>query len=223
MLSLSKYIIAVSFLCLVLGFAYHIEELPKSSESEDQSLNLALDKNRSSNTSYYYYDSIFYYNPRYITRGFDYPVGKPNADNYYLASKFGNNNHLGEDWNGRGGGNSDLGDPVYAIGNGVVTVAKDICCGWGNVVRVVHKLEGHPEFKYLESVYAHLDRIDVFEGQLLEKGQTLGSIGTAHGTYVAHLHLELRDFLDMKMGPGYSKDWEGYLDPSEFIRNNRQF
>jgi len=37
------------------------------------------------------------------------------------------------------------------------------------------------------------------------------------------LHLELRDFLDMTMGPGYSNDWEGYLDPSYFIRNNRQF
>ena len=171
----------------------------------------------------YNYDSIFYFNPDYLTHGFDFPVGKPNGKNYYLASRFGQRNHLGEDWNGKGGGNTDLGDPVYSIGNGLVTKAEEFCCGWGNVVRVVHKLEGHPEFKYLESVYAHLDQIYVSEGQLLAKGQNLGTIGTANGKYLAHLHLELRDFLDMSMGPGYSKDWEGYLDPSYIIRNNRHF
>lgn len=176
------------------------------------------------NTYFYHkYDSIFYFNPGFVTSSFDYPVGKPNAENYYLASRFGNKNHLGEDWNGRGGGNTDLGDPVYAAGNGVVTVSEEICCGWGNVVRVVHKLEGHTEFDYLETVYAHLDKIYVSDGQLLLKGDQVGTIGTANGTYTAHLHFELRDFLDMNMGPGYSRDWEGYLDPSAFIRNNRQF
>ena len=172
---------------------------------------------------HYAYDSIFHFNPGYLTYGFDFPVGIPNAKNYYLASRFGQNNHLGEDWNGKGGGNTDLGDPVFSIGNGLVTKAEEFCCGWGNVVRVVHKLEGHPEFKYLESVYAHLDQIYVTEGQLLVKGQNLGTIGTANGKYLAHLHLELRDFLDMSMGPGYSEDWQGYLDPSYFIRNNRHF
>ena len=171
----------------------------------------------------YNYDSIFYFNSGYLAHGFDLPVGKPDAKNYYLASRFGQRNHLGEDWNGKGGGNTDLGDPVYSIGNGLVTKAEELCCGWGNVVRVVHKLEGHPDFNYLESVYAHLDQIYVTEGQLLIKGQNLGTIGTANGKYLAHLHLELRDFIDMSMGPGYSEDWEGYLDPSYFIRNNRRF
>jgi len=174
-------------------------------------------------SQYAYYDSIFYFNPDYLTESFDYPVGKPDAKHYYLASRFGNKNHLGEDWNGRGGGNTDLGDPVYAIGDGVVTVSKDICCGWGNVVRIVHKLQGHSEFTYLESVYAHLDKMTAYPGQLIKKGEHLGTIGTAHGRYKAHLHLELRDFIDMSMGPGYSKDWEGYLDPSAFIQNNRHF
>ena len=80
-----------------------------------------------------------------------------------------------------------------------MTVSEDICCGWGNVVRVVHKLDGHSEFDYLETVYAHLDKIYVSEGQLLLKGDQVGTIGTAHGTYTAHLHFEMRDFLDMSI------------------------
>ena len=211
---LTKYVFWVLIVVLLTGFSYiqtkhSCYNLGKHIPSDDM--------------GYRYYDSLFYFNPEYLASSFDYPVGKPDAENYYLASRFGNNNHLGEDWNGRGGGNTDLGDPVYAAANGVVTVSEDICCGWGNVVRIVHKLEGHSEFGYLETVYAHLDKKYIGKDQLIRKGDLLGTIGTAHGAYKAHLHFELRDFLDMSMGPGYSNDWEGYLDPSAFIRNNRHF
>lgn len=212
MQALLKNIIGISIFSIILFLSFtNRSELSKAVPTDENAYPI------------HKYDSIFYFNPGYLTSSFDFPVGKPNAENYYLASRFGNKNHLGEDWNGRGGGNTDLGDPVYAAGNGVVTVSEDICCGWGNVVRVVHKLEGHTEFDYLETIYAHLDKIYVSEGQLLLKGDQVGTIGTAHGTYTAHLHFELRDFVDMTMGPGYSNDWEGYLDPSAFIRNNRQF
>jgi len=214
-----NFVVVLTILGLVYGFGTH----PAAYHTCGKKVPVIANDTYEAINGYRFYDSLFYFNPEYLARSFDFPVGIPDGENYYLASKFGNRNHLGEDWNGRGGGNTDLGDPVHAIANGVVTVAEDICCGWGNVVRVVHKLEGHPNFKYLESVYAHLDKINVVEGQLLSKGQNLGTIGTAHGTYVAHLHLELRDFIDMSMGPGYSSDWEGYLDPSAFIRNNRHF
>ena len=166
-------------------------------------------------------DSLYYFNPSYVTDGFDFPVGKPNAENYYLASKFGQRNHLGEDWNGRGGGNSDLGDPVYAVADGVITFSEEVCCGWGNVIRVIHKLDNNPELTYVESVYAHLDRIDVSAGQKVKRGDLVGTIGTANGTYLAHLHLEMRDFINMSLGPGYSEDRFGYLAPSDFINSNR--
>ena len=58
-----------------------------------------------------------------LADGFDYPVGKPNGEGYYKSRGLRLNipRHMGEDWNGNGGGNSDDGDPVYTVGTGLVT------------------------------------------------------------------------------------------------------
>ncbi len=169
------------------------------------------------------YPSIFNANSQYYSDGFDFPVGKPDAVNYYLAQRFGDNKHLGDDWNGRGGGNTDYGDPVYTAANGLVTYAENICCGWGNTVRIVHYLPSHPEYEYVESVYSHLASFDVRVGQLVERGQKIGTIGNADGMYLAHLHFEMRDFINMSIGPGYSDDQMGYLNPNRFIERNRPY
>ncbi len=149
---------------------------------------------------------------------FDFPVGKPDAKGYYNAQAFGKNNHLGDDWNAVTGGNSDLGHPIYAIANGKVAVADDLEGGWGKVVRIVHTL---PDGEEIESIYAHCDSIMVLEGDRVRKGFQIGTIGTAGGQYLAHLHLEIRDSIHMPIGGGYSEVQEGYLDPSLFIKNNR--
>ena len=152
--------------------------------------------------------------------GFDFPVGPPDASGYYDAQPFGINDHLGNDWNGNGGGDTDLGDPVHAIATGVVTVASDHGGGWGNVVRVVHPC-GETPAQQVESLYAHLDTVEVQEGQRVGRGQRLGTIGTAGGQYRAHLHLELRARPGLPLGGGYGKDTTGHLDPSAFIRRHR--
>src|SRR5262245_17826827 len=74
-----------------------------------------------------------------LADSFDFPVGPPDAAGYRDAQAFGENDHLGEDWNGLGGGDTDLGDPVYSAANGLVLFAEDIGGGWGNVVRVAHR------------------------------------------------------------------------------------
>ena len=167
------------------------------------------------------YPAIFSTYPDFVSDGFDFPVGVPNARDYYKAQNFGDNRHLGEDWNGRGGGNTDLGDPVYSVANGLVTFSKDVCCGWGKTVRIVHHLPNHPENKYVESVYAHLHTMDITVGSLVKRGQRIGTIGNANGRYNAHLHLEMRNFINMSLGPGYGDDQFGYLIPTDFIRLNR--
>ena len=77
-----------------------------------------------------------------LADGFDFPVGKPDGKGYYKSRglRLATPRHLGEDWNGNGGGNSDLGDPVYSIGMGLVTYAADARGRWGKVVIVRHAL-----------------------------------------------------------------------------------
>jgi murein DD-endopeptidase MepM/ murein hydrolase activator NlpD len=165
---------------------------------------------------------IFQKNPIFITNGFDFPVNPPDAKKYYNAQPFGKNAHLGDDWNGTGGGNTDLGDSVYAIGNGVVVAAENYGGGWGNVVRIVHFLDHHPTYQFVESVYAHLDEIKIQDGALIKKGELIGTIGNANGQYWAHLHLEIRSNIEMPIGGGYSQNTEGYLNPTTFIKANRK-
>ncbi|HEX8119063.1 MAG TPA: hypothetical protein VF521_17425, partial [Pyrinomonadaceae bacterium] len=83
--------------------------------------------------------------------GFDFPFGDGEGGGsytdpatgkryggWYVATHFAESYslglHTGEDWNGAGGGNTDLGQPVYSVANGRVVFAED--CGrlWGNVV-----------------------------------------------------------------------------------------
>ncbi|MBL8945876.1 MAG: M23 family metallopeptidase [Myxococcales bacterium] len=151
--------------------------------------------------------------------GFDWPVGPPDASGYYDAQPFGDNAHLGEDWNGLGGGDSDLGHPVHAIADGIVSAAADEGGGWGNVVRIAHECGERPGAR-VESLYAHLDRIDIVPGAVVLRGQPIGTIGTAGGQYLAHLHLELRAIVGAPLGEGYGER-PGYLAPSDFIARHR--
>lgn len=153
-----------------------------------------------------------------IAHHFDFPVGKTNGKGYYNAQEFGANNHLGDDWNAVTGGNSDLGDPIYAIANGKVNFAADIGGGWGKVIRITHRL---PDSTFVESLYAHCDTILVSKDSIIDRGDQIGTIGTANGAYLAHLHFEMRDDLELPVGGGYSEDTKGYLNATEFIEEHR--
>ena len=159
------------------------------------------------------------------SKAFDFPVGAPNAKKYYNAQKFGKNHHLGDDWNGKGGGNTDLGDSVYATSDGIVSFSKDVKGGWGNVIRIYHKISTHKASEqkpiYIESLYAHLNKRLVAEGSIVKRGMKIGTIGNANGIYWAHLHFEIRNVLDLPIGQGYSNNTAGYLDPTKFIQSYR--
>ncbi len=161
--------------------------------------------------------------PTPIADGFDYPVGFPDAYGYYKARGYRPNGHLGEDWNGRGGGNTDLGDPVYAIGDGVVVYSQDYKMGWGNVVIVRHAYRSSDgRVHYIDSLYGHLNRRLVQRHQQVRRGQKVGTIGTNRGMYLAHLHFEIRKNVNIGMKrSSYARDYSSYHSPSHFIREHR--
>ena len=157
-----------------------------------------------------------------VADGFDHPIGKPDAEGYYMARGF-LSYHPGEDWNGVKGGNSDLGAPVYAIGDGYVTFAMDARMGWGNVVLVRHAYVENGKTQFADSMYAHLNTILVKKGQAVSRGQQVGTIGTNRGMYKAHLHFEIRKNLYIGINrSAFAKDFSNYFRPGQFIAQRRR-
>lgn len=158
-----------------------------------------------------------------VADGFDQPVGKPDADGYYKSRGFRARYHMGEDWNGDGGGNTDKGKPVYATANGYVVMARDMRMGWGNLVIIRHTYLEDQKMKTVDSVYAHLDRIIVRENQQVVRGQQVGTIGTNRGMYTAHLHFEIRKNIHIGYNQrGFAKDYTNYYSPVAFIEPRRR-
>jgi len=158
-----------------------------------------------------------------LADGFDLPVGKPDARGYYKARGFKSHGHLGEDWDGVGGGDTDLGDPVYCIGDGVVVFARDCHQGWGNVIIVRHAFREGLGVRNVDSLYGHLNKILVRRGQQVKRGQQIAEIGNAHGLYDAHLHLEVRKNIAIGMSRDkFAQDLSNYYDPTTFIESHRR-
>jgi murein DD-endopeptidase MepM/ murein hydrolase activator NlpD len=77
-----------------------------------------------------------------------------------------------------------IGTPVRVVGDGVVEFA-----GWqngyGNVIHVKHSHD-------IETVYAHLSRIDVTQGEKVDEGSTIGAVGMTGWATGPHLHFEFK-------------------------------
>lgn len=155
---------------------------------------------------------------------FDPPLGSEHGGLTYNAQKFFEMNpprggpHLADDLNGIGGMNSDLGDPVFAVADGLVIHAGEPSAGWGNVLVLAHHTRDGRE---LHSMYAHLDTMAVGCGALVARGTRIGSVGTAHDNYPAHLHFEIGESHEVDIGPGYSATPLNRLDPAATVAGLR--
>lgn len=161
-----------------------------------------------------------------IVDGFISPIGASNGAMSYDAQSFGAPNpkrggqHCGQDLNGIGGCNTDEGEPVRAAGRGLVVYSGTPSPDWGNVVVLAHRLPG--DARVIQTLYAHLKEIHVKPGQFVPRGYTIGSIGTANGHYLAHLHFEAISSVCGEAGmPGYSaKGVMNRLDPEELFTHH---
>ncbi len=98
-----------------------------------------------------------------MTRGFD-PEGR---------------NHYGIDLANR------TGTPIYAAHSGHVIYANNGFRGYGRLIIVEHP-------SGWASLYAHLSRYNVKEGDWIEKGSLIGKMGATGRVTGPHLHFELR-------------------------------
>jgi murein DD-endopeptidase MepM/ murein hydrolase activator NlpD len=154
----------------------------------------------------------------------DMPVGSEHGALTYDYQPFmtfnagRNSNHLGDDLNGIGGMDTDLGDPVRAIGAGRVIYSADAKHGWGNVIIVAHRLADGTRF---QSFYGHLQRREVPAGIDVGRGEVIGTIGKGGGAYPAHLHFEVRESICPNPGRGYFTESLNRLNPSGTVQRWR--
>lgn len=87
--------------------------------------------------------------------------------------------HMGVDYA------APTGTPVRTIGDGVVEFAG-VQGGYGNVIYIRHRSNQ-------TTVFAHLSRIGVRQGQKVNQGDLIGNVGTTGASTGPHLHFEFRD------------------------------
>jgi murein hydrolase activator len=126
----------------------------------------------------------------------DWPV---EGEVLYRFGRVINPNNTTTRWNGMGIG-APLGTPVRAVSAGEVVVAEGIGT-YGSTIILQH---GGGDY----SVYGSLARIDVRKGGTVQKGDVIGTVGSADPELPPHLHFEMRP-------RGRA------VDPLEWLRNRR--
>jgi murein DD-endopeptidase MepM/ murein hydrolase activator NlpD len=151
---------------------------------------------------------------------FDAPLRPPDGEGVVVTMPFLEKGHLGEDW-ATGQGDATLGEPVYSVADGWVSVAQDFESAWGKVVFVCHRL---PEGRYppfVEVMYAQLATLDVTAGQFVKRGGRIGTVGNVNGLYLAHLHWEVRQTVGLGLGAGFNSRSDGWLNPGDYLAAHR--
>lgn len=74
---------------------------------------------------------------------------------------------------------------MYACKGGTVSLAVRNDAIFGNYIIISHS-------GGLTSVYAHLSKISVRQGQTVRSGQTIGEVGQTGAATGPHLHFEIR-------------------------------
>lgn len=77
----------------------------------------------------------------------------------------------------------NIGDPIHATANGVITYAS-VKGGYGNCIMIKH------HFGY-ETLYGHLSKILVKKGQTVNAGDVIGKLGSTGRSTGPHVHYEI--------------------------------
>ncbi len=104
----------------------------------------------------------------------------PTSETYISGFEYSpETNHRAIDIGGK------IGNPIYAVDDGVIVYSNWNEHGYGNLIVVDHG-------NGWQSVYAHLDNYLNFCGDNVSRGQQIGILGTTGNSSGPHLHFELR-------------------------------
>jgi murein DD-endopeptidase MepM/ murein hydrolase activator NlpD len=146
-----------------------------------------------------------------------YPV--KNWESWYSAQGFGAKTsygfHEGEDINLKTGGDTDLGQPILAIADGIVTSVHSHTTSptFGNHLHISH--DG--AWGRVWCHYAHCSEILVKEGDKVVEGQIVAKVGKT-GTQYAHLHWAVKKEPTGVNGIAKTEeDLKKWIAPIEFV------
>ena len=94
---------------------------------------------------------------------------------------------------------------------------ESVFTSWSHVNYFIYVLEGKKKWQTLDNNYM----VHAGEVIFVKKGAKIATIGNAGGQYYAHLHFEIRENVELPIGPGYAIETKGYLNPTIFIKKNR--
>ena len=124
---------------------------------------------------------VKYHPTAYFNESFIYPL-----DEIINVGAFGNIRkdgditiqHLGVDLD------AIEGTPIYAINSGKVVLVEELTV-YGNTIIIDHGLG-------IYSLYLHLSEFKVTEGEMVERGQSIGLVGNTGWSLGPHLHLSVK-------------------------------
>lgn len=151
-----------------------------------------------------------------------YPIDNLGNFNITAGNAFGQRitstyYHSGNDVNGNGGGNTDLGTPLKAIMNGIISSVVYQYSGYGNHLHLRFEINGKTYWAH----YAHCQAIYVQAGQQVKEGDMIARLGNSGNSNYAHLHFEIKNQPTGVEGIAKSVvDLQKWENPWEFIKKN---
>ncbi|CAN5710565.1 hypothetical protein BH11VER1_BH11VER1_13130 [soil metagenome] len=173
-----------------------------------------------------------------LADGFDFPVGGADGTENYLSKDSRKNFHrwlaaitpmepsdlsvpLCESWNGSGGSDTEMGQPVFAIGAG--TVVHLLFTLRGQELIIEHHFLENGQLRVVWSVCAGLTGIKLKPGDLVKRRQEVGRVALGTGAMPTQLYLEIHRRIPEAVGEANRITLEiaNFEIPSLFIRTHR--
>lgn len=142
--------------------------------------------------------------------------------------KVGSKFHKGLDFNYSGGGDTDIGAPIFSTHDGFVHELKDDASGTTGRYILIRS-----ENNLFQTKYLHLSKIVVKKDEKIKKGQKIGELGASYngkekgGDISAHLHYEIMTLVSKanenvynQIDPtdGHGKNKIYLIDPQDWIK-----